>query len=249
MKTVLMSTFTALLGLAQYAHANCLSAQQQCYSGCANDYVCVNNCTNIAMACAMNEMNAQLSGSSGSSGNTQASDDHEVSSTSSYSSDSYTPPPSQPRYQQPAPQNVYQQPSRNSSYGTTGGQNPWIETRPSSGTTSSQSGGNASGKYVSGGQFNHCVERFYDPAMHNWYSFRNNCSEAVSITYHGVNGGGGGAMDLSPGRKDSTGWGQDHVASLGGYSVAICPKGYRPVDAQDQYWNQRSTGYRCKASW
>jgi hypothetical protein len=103
----------------------------------------------------------------------------------------------------------------------------------------------AGAQYEPGAQFNGCIREFYDRGYNNWYAYENQCDVPVSLTYVCRDGNcAGGGMHLSPGRRDSTGMSRREVDEKGGLIAAICPEGYIPVNARDNYW--RGGQYRCK---
>ena len=96
-------------------------------------------------------------------------------------------------------------------------------------------------------EWNGCIQQFYDPDFYNWLSFRNTCSEALAVTYIGRKPGyGGSLMELRPGRKNSTGWTRKEVDGWNGFELYVCPLGYVPVDANDQYVRKVDTKFRCR---
>ena len=105
----------------------------------------------------------------------------------------------------------------------------------------------ASGQEFVSPEFNNCVREFYDPAMYNWLSYENVCGHGISVVFIPYNPGyGGSEMDLGAGRHDSTGWNRREVQEKGGFELYICPAGYVPVDANNQYVNRVNTQFRCK---
>jgi hypothetical protein len=97
--------------------------------------------------------------------------------------------------------------------------------------------------------YNYCVQQFYDQSMYGWLAIRNNCSQALSITFAARSGGTGvwGSMDLGAGRQSSTGRSAAEINNAGGLEIYACPKGYVAVDAQDNVIMTRAvSGFRCK---
>ncbi len=97
--------------------------------------------------------------------------------------------------------------------------------------------------------YNHCARPFYDPQSYNWYSVQNTCSFAIKVVLVAFSGDHGpGALDLGPGRHDGTGETESEIRQHGGYDLYICPAGYTPVDANDEYIgavNRANTQFRC----
>jgi hypothetical protein len=102
-------------------------------------------------------------------------------------------------------------------------------------------------RYVSP-TFNGCVHQFYDSQMYNWLAFENNCSESLNVTFvpYIAGHGGGGAMELRPGRHDSTGLSRREVGDNGGFELYVCPAGYIPVGPDDRYVTRVIPQFRCK---
>jgi hypothetical protein len=95
--------------------------------------------------------------------------------------------------------------------------------------------------------YNGCIRQFYDPNQYNWLGFENGCAEPLYVVYIAFNPGyGGSAMDPGPGRHESTGWSQREVAAKRGFQLYVCPQGYVPVDANNQYVSRVNTRFRCK---
>jgi hypothetical protein len=49
-------------------------------------------------------------------------------------------------------------------------------------------------------EYNGCIRSFFDPALYNWLSYENTCSQSLSVVFvpNQPGHGGGGAMDLAP---------------------------------------------------
>ena len=99
-------------------------------------------------------------------------------------------------------------------------------------------------------QFNGCIRQFYDPAMYNWLAYENTCSESLSVTFvpNQPGHGGGGAMDLGPGRHSSIGLSRAEVQDNGGFELYVCPVGYIPVGPNGGYVTRVIPEFRCKRS-
>jgi hypothetical protein len=96
-------------------------------------------------------------------------------------------------------------------------------------------------------EFNQCIREFYDPAMYHWLAYENLCGHSISIVYIPYHPGyGGSLMDLGPGRHSSTGFDRREVQEKGGFELYVCPAGYSPVDAQNNYVTRVNTRFRCK---
>ncbi len=103
-------------------------------------------------------------------------------------------------------------------------------------------------QYITGGTYDQCVTSFYDPDMYHWLSFRNQCQEPISVTFcWKASTQGCGTVELQPGRHKSTGFSRSEIDSKGGYAGYVCPLGYLPVDAGDNYVRGERQ-YRCKKS-
>jgi hypothetical protein len=136
--------------------------------------------------------------------------------------------------------------SGTTSGGTTSGGPSTSGGTTSGGTTSgSTSGGRTSATTHDGGIYNNCISFFYDRDRYNWYSFRNNCSETLHVTYGLKLQGGLSATDVAAGGKQSTGWDSAYVTKGGGVNMAVCRAGYIPVLSSGAYWTLGSS-YSCK---
>ena len=53
---------------------------------------------------------------------------------------------------------------------------------------------------------NNCIKEFYDPEMYNYLTFKNTCTESLTVVLIAKDGSGaGGTIELRPGGKDSVG--------------------------------------------
>src|SRR4051794_11027837 len=49
---------------------------------------------------------------------------------------------------------------------------------------------------------NSCIREFYDPGMYNYLTFKNNCTQSLTLVFVAKDGSGAsGSMDLRPGGK------------------------------------------------
>ena len=96
--------------------------------------------------------------------------------------------------------------------------------------------------------FNGCIRQFYDPSMYNWMTYENNCGQSLSVTFvpNEPGHGGGGAMDLGPGRHSSIGLSSSEVRDNGGFELYVCPSGYIPVGPDNRYVTRVIPEFRCK---
>jgi hypothetical protein len=105
----------------------------------------------------------------------------------------------------------------------------------------------AQSRYEGGGEFNNCITEYYDQANYGWFTYQNNCSEAVHITFCARLTQYCGAMDLRPGRHDSTGDTQRETAEKGGYVAYVCRMDAYAVDSNNQNVSSaRVTAFRCR---
>ena len=96
--------------------------------------------------------------------------------------------------------------------------------------------------------FNGCIRQFYDSSMYNWLSYENTCGQSLSVVFvpNEPGHGGGGAMDLGPGRHNSTGLSSSEVRDNGGFELYVCPSGYVPVGPDNRYVTRVIPEFRCK---
>jgi hypothetical protein len=97
-------------------------------------------------------------------------------------------------------------------------------------------------------QLNSCIKEFLDPEMYNYLTFKNTCSNALSLVFIAKDGSGAhGSMDLRPGAKDSVGKMQDIVPKVGTFELFVCEMGYIPVDETNQVVSKPGSSFRCQA--
>ncbi len=96
---------------------------------------------------------------------------------------------------------------------------------------------------------NSCIKEFYDPGMYNYLSFKNNCTQALTIVFVAKDGSGAsGSMDLRPGASDSVGrLANGTVPKVGGFELYVCPVGSMPVDENKKVVTKPQTTFRCEA--
>jgi hypothetical protein len=94
---------------------------------------------------------------------------------------------------------------------------------------------------------NSCIKEFYDPEMYNWLTFKNNCSQALTVIFVAKDGSGAsGSMDLRAGAKDSVGKMAGKAAKVGSFEFYVCPVGYIPVDENDRLIDKPRIKSRCQ---
>jgi len=94
-----------------------------------------------------------------------------------------------------------------------------------------------------------CIKEFNDPEMYNFLTFRNTCSEALSIVFVPKDGSGtGGTMDLRAGAKDSVGKSQEGKASpkIGTFDIYVCPLNYVPIGDDKQVVTKPGSAFKCE---
>jgi hypothetical protein len=94
---------------------------------------------------------------------------------------------------------------------------------------------------------NSCIREFYDPGMYNYLTFKNNCSQSLTIVFVAKDGSGaGGSMDLRPGGQDSVGKLAGRVPKVGEYQLYVCQSGYVPVDGNGKVVTKPRMDFRCR---
>ena len=200
--------------------ADCLNQQLACNQRCilhsAQDYNCIPRCGEEAFACIERENGRR------NSQNSYGDSRSEYESGGNDDSDSGN-------YERPAGR---KQPVRSSS----------ISNRPSG-----NSGSQRADKYDRRPSPTNCVKSFYDPNYYNWLAYQNVCSEAIHINYICRSCGErmGSAMELAPGRKQSTGLSGPEVKKKGGIAYAVCREGYHAVNPNGDWW-QPNQQYMCR---
>lgn len=95
---------------------------------------------------------------------------------------------------------------------------------------------------------NSCIREFYDPGMYNYLTFKNNCSQSLTLVFVAKDGSGAsGSMDLRPGGKDSVGKLEGRTPKIGGFEFYVCQSGYVPVDTDGKVVTKPRTSFQCKA--
>ncbi len=93
---------------------------------------------------------------------------------------------------------------------------------------------------------NSCIKEFYDPEMYNYLTFKNTCSQSLTVVLIAKDGsGGGGTMELRPGGKDSVGRSAGKEPKPGSFELYVCPTGNIPVDDNDQLVSKPGSNFRC----
>ena len=97
--------------------------------------------------------------------------------------------------------------------------------------------------------FNSCIREFYDPEMYDYLTYKNNCSQSLTIVFVAKDGSGiGGSMDLRPGGKDSVGRSAGgRVPKIGDFQLYVCLLGYLPVDDKGKVVSKPGSNFECKA--
>ena len=94
---------------------------------------------------------------------------------------------------------------------------------------------------------NSCIKEFYDPEMYNYLTFKNTCSQSLTLVFVPKDGSGaGGRMDLRPGGKDSVGKSHGKDPKPGSFALYVCQTGYVPVDDNNQLVSKPASNFRCQ---
>jgi hypothetical protein len=94
--------------------------------------------------------------------------------------------------------------------------------------------------YRPGGEYDHCVEFFYDEEINGRYAIRNRCSvPLVAVSSEG------GADYIEVGRRWSLGEKRSEATAHNGRTFAFCRKGTHPIGENGKYWV--SGPYRCRS--
>lgn len=93
-----------------------------------------------------------------------------------------------------------------------------------------------------------CIREFYDPEMYNYLTYKNTCTESLTVVFVAKDRSGvTGSMDLRPGAKDSVGKLNGTTAKVGGFELYVCPVGSTPVDDNNQAVTKPETAFHCQA--
>lgn len=95
---------------------------------------------------------------------------------------------------------------------------------------------------------NSCIREFYDPEMYNYLTFKNTCSQALTVVFVPKDGSGtSGSMDLRAGAKDSVGRSASgRVPKVGGFQLYVCLLGEMPVDENGKVVSKPRSSFTCK---
>jgi len=93
-----------------------------------------------------------------------------------------------------------------------------------------------------------CIREFYDPEMYDYLTYKNNCSQALSMVFVAKDGlGTGGSMDLRAGGKDSVGRSADGRApKIGDFELYVCVLGYVPIDDSGKLVSKPRSNFKCQ---
>ena len=95
--------------------------------------------------------------------------------------------------------------------------------------------------------FNSCIREFYDPGMYDYLTFKNNCSQSLTIVFVAKDGSrASGTMDLRPGGQDSIGKLAGRVPKIGDFQLYVCRSGDMPVDDAGKVVSKPRTNFQCK---
>ena len=94
---------------------------------------------------------------------------------------------------------------------------------------------------------NTCIREFYDPGMYNYLTYKNNCSQSLTIVFVAKDGSGtSGTMDLRPGGQDSVGKLGGRVPKVGGFQIYVCRSGYIPVGQDGKVVKKPQANFQCQ---
>jgi hypothetical protein len=94
---------------------------------------------------------------------------------------------------------------------------------------------------------NSCIKEFYDPEMYNYLTYKNNCSQSLTVVFVAKDGSGvGGTMDLRPGGKDAVGRLAGKTPKVGAFQLYVCQSGYMPFGEDGKVVNKPRTSFECR---
>jgi hypothetical protein len=68
-----------------------------------------------------------------------------------------------------------------------------------------------------------CTNQFFDPAMYNWFSIRNNCNEGIRVSLIAGIGNARIELDIPANQTRSSGESRGEYNAHGGYEYYACP--------------------------
>src|SRR3954470_21732407 len=96
-------------------------------------------------------------------------------------------------------------------------------------------------------QLNSCIEEFYDPEMYNYLTYRNHCTESLTVVFVAKDGSGAsGSMDLRAGAKDSVGKLAGKVPEVGGFELYVCRLGCMPMAENGKVVDKPQSNFKCE---
>ena len=95
--------------------------------------------------------------------------------------------------------------------------------------------------------FSSCIREFYDSGMYNYLTYKNNCSQSLTVVFVAKDGSGaGGTMDLRPGAQDSVGKLAGRSPKIGAFQLYVCRSGYVPLDDSGKLVSKPKSNYQCQ---
>ena len=95
--------------------------------------------------------------------------------------------------------------------------------------------------------FNSCIREFYDPGMYDYLTFKNSCSQSLTVVFVAKdNSGASGTMDLRPGGQDSIGKLAGRVPKIGDFQLYVCRSGDLPFDDTGKVVSKPRSSFQCK---
>jgi hypothetical protein len=91
-----------------------------------------------------------------------------------------------------------------------------------------------------------CISSFYDAKSYNWFSYSNNCTDTVHVTFVARSGSHSGELDIRPGSSGGTGWSEREIDAMRGLEAYACPNHYYAVDPNGRNITKPVMAFRCK---
>lgn len=94
---------------------------------------------------------------------------------------------------------------------------------------------------------NSCItEQFYNSKKYGWYTYSNNCTTPIKVTWVSRDGLHAGALEIPGEKSRDIGMNEREVDAMGGVLAYACQEHYNAVDARDRNITKPVDAFRCK---
>jgi hypothetical protein len=94
---------------------------------------------------------------------------------------------------------------------------------------------------------NSCIKEFYDPEMYNYLTYKNNCSQSLTVVFVAKDGSGVGWHDgPSARRKRRSRPLAGKTPKVGAFQLYVCQSGYMPIGEDGKIVSKPRTSFECR---